>query len=100
MSPTRGVVTIKNGLMKALPATLSKEGTQIKNNRIDTLSFLFTFFAASSLTVPLRGKGKNAEMLRLLSPMHDIYPDKGKICTLLQLNYNHMEEIPKHFFPK
>lgn len=50
MSPTRGVVTIKNGLMKALPATLSKEGTQIKNNRIDTLSFLFTFFAASSLT--------------------------------------------------
>ena len=29
--------------------------------------------------------------------MHDIYPDKEKICTILQLNYNHVEKIPKHF---
>lgn len=29
MSPTRGVVTIKNGLLKAFRATLPKEGTQI-----------------------------------------------------------------------
>lgn len=49
-SPTRGVVTIKNGLLKALPATLPKEGTQIKNYRINTFSFLFTSFVASSLT--------------------------------------------------
>ena len=49
-SPTRGVVTIKNGLLNALPATLPKEGTQIKNYRINTFSFLFTSFVASSLT--------------------------------------------------
>lgn len=30
MSPTRGVVTIKNGLLKALRATLPKEGTKLK----------------------------------------------------------------------
>lgn len=32
--------------------------------------------------------------------MRDIYLDKGKIYSILQFNYNHRKEVPKHFFHK
>lgn len=50
MSPTRGVVTTKNGLLKARRAALPKEGTKIKNFCIDTSSCLLTSSVASLLT--------------------------------------------------